>query len=110
MYQDQFIQAIHDRKKLNITFFSQEDNAIITRKCAPFDYGTGTNIKDHEKRFWVWDYESDKSPHVLPLQSKNIKSMVTLDETFHPKDIVDNEWYNNPGFQWKIGRDWGEYS
>ena len=36
---DKFIDAIHSRSKIMLTFYSKEDNATITRLTAPMDFG-----------------------------------------------------------------------
>lgn len=39
MYKEQFIQAIHSKHKIRLSFFSKEDGRVLVRKCAPMDYG-----------------------------------------------------------------------
>ena len=68
------------------------------------DYAAGSRIKDGVPRYWVWDYESDKKTHTLPLRNERIISLKTLDESFDPSEFVT--WDTN----WKIARDWGQYS
>ncbi|WDB29875.1 hypothetical protein [Escherichia albertii] len=36
---DKFIDAIHSCLKIQLTFYSKEDNATITRLTAPMDFG-----------------------------------------------------------------------
>lgn len=101
---NKFIQAIHDKNKLKVVFFSKEDNSLLTRICAPMDYGIGTRIKDSIPRFYLWDYTSDTKSHTLPLKMEQIKSIEVLDEIFDPAGFV--KWSPN----WIIPRDWGKYS
>lgn len=35
---DTFIKAIHEKRKLKVTFFSKEDNHSLTRTCVPLDF------------------------------------------------------------------------
>ena len=104
MFKDRFIQAIHDKKKVRVTFFSEEDEKHITRLCAPMDYGPGRKMRDQRDRYWLWDYESDTGVHPLPLKEEQIQSMVVLEDQFDPAEFV--KW--SPA--WFIKRDWGKYS
>jgi len=36
---DEFIDAIHSKNKIRLTFHSKEDRQELTRTCAPMDYG-----------------------------------------------------------------------
>ncbi|AMO47775.1 Hypothetical protein AKI40_1359 [Enterobacter sp. FY-07] len=101
---DVFIDAIHTKNKLRIRFYSEDDGGYIERVCAPMDYAAGTKIKDGVPRYWVWDFESDKANHTLPLREERIQYMIDTGESFEPGSFVS--W--NPA--WVIGRDWGQYS
>ncbi|CAI2535493.1 Uncharacterised protein [Serratia ficaria] len=101
---EKFIKAIHSRSKLRITFYSSEDNAIITRLTAPMDYGPSRRAHDKSDRFHFWDYESDKKNHVLSLRPEVIKTLVITDQIFHPREFVN--WTPN----WFIPRNWEQYS
>jgi len=104
---DVFIQAIRDKRKIELTFHSDEDGRPITRKCAPMDYGPSRKAKDKTPRFHVWDYESDKKPHPLLLHRKKIIDMRVLDEEFDPAEFITWDVGAAP---WFVVRDWGEYS
>lgn len=101
---DVFIDAIHTKKKLRIRFYSEEDGGYIERVCAPMDYAAGRRIHDGIPRYWVWDFESDKANHTLPLRAERIEYMRNEDEDFDPASFVT--WAT----AWVIGRDWGRYS
>lgn len=104
---EKFIQSIHDKKKIELKFFSKEDSCPLTRVCAPLDYGSIKKAKDKTPRFHFWDYESDKSPHPLLLKINQIISMNFLDEGFDPGEFVT---WNTKEFPWHISRDWGKFS
>ena len=104
---EEFIQAIFDMKKILIIFHSNEDNKIISRKCAPMDYGPFRRSNDETPRFHAWDYESDKMPHTLSLLPNKIVSIKILNENFDPKDLVKWSVKRSP---WFIKRNWGQYS
>ena len=96
---DVFIDAIHTKKKLRIRFYSADDGCYIERV-----YATGKRIHDGIPRYWVWDFESDKANHTLPLRAERIESMDDVGESFDPASFVS--WPTN----WTTARDWGKYS
>ncbi|WP_317178617.1 hypothetical protein [Pectobacterium sp. HCp5_1] len=101
---DVFIDSIHTKKKLKIRFYSEDDGDYIERVCAPMDYAAGKRINDGIPRYWVWDFESDKINHSLPLRAERIEYMLNNGESFNPEDFVT--WPT----AWVINRDWGRYS
>lgn len=102
-FKDVFIQAIHDKMKVRITFFSKEDGKDITRLCAPMDYGPGRKMHDQSDRYWLWDYNSDTGVHPLPLKEEQIRSMVVLEDSFDPDEFI-RTFSSAPS--WIIPRDW----
>lgn len=101
---DLFINAIHTKKKLKVQFYSEEDGSYIERLCAPMDYAVGKRIKDGIPRYWVWDFESDKTNHTLPLKAERIEYMIETSEAFEPGSFVS--WTPD----WVVSRDWGQFS
>jgi hypothetical protein len=104
-----FIQSIHDKKKIELHFFSKEDERVIVRKCAPMDFGPSKRFKDGINRYYVWDYFPDggKKPHPIPLEPKQIKEIKVLEETFNPAEFVT---WNLIAYPWHVKRDWGQFS
>jgi len=99
-----FIQAIRDKKKVRITFYSKDDDGNITRLCAPMDYGPSRIAHQKNNRYHSWDYESDKRNHTLSLSPEQVRSIEVLDDSFDPAEFMT--WTPN----WIIPRDWGRYS
>ncbi|XJI55113.1 hypothetical protein AB2F75_24255 (plasmid) [Escherichia coli] len=69
------------------------------------DYAAGTRIKDGIPRYWVWDFESDKANHTLPLRAERIEWMRDVGDVFDPATFAS--------MATKLGviaRDWGQYS
>jgi len=99
-----FINAIHSKSKIQLTFFSKEDQGVLIRLCAPMDYGPSRRTKNQDDRFHFWDYESDKKNHVLSLLPNQVVSMTVLEENFEPEEFIS--WETN----WFVKRDWGVYS
>lgn len=87
-FKDIFLEAINNRQKIQLVFFSKEDNANLTRICAPFDIGPSRRAKDKSDRYHVWDYDSDTERHVLSLLDVQVVSITVLEEQFDPADII----------------------
>ena len=104
---DEFIQAIRDKKKVRLAFYSKEDEGLLVRKCAPMDYGPSRRAKQKNDRFHLWDYESDTQNHTLSLNPEQISDLKVLDEVFDPSEFITWDTTESP---WFIQRDWGKYS
>jgi len=107
MFKDSFIQAIREKRKVRLTFFSKEDGRPLTRLCAPMDYGPSRRAHDKSDRYHLWDYESDSKQHNLPLLPAQVHQIEVLDETFDPAEFVTWSTTDSP---WFVSRDWGPYS
>lgn len=103
----EFIAAIHAKRKVRITFNSKEDGGPITRVCAPMDYGPSKKFKDRIDRFHVWDYLPDggRKPHPISIEPSQVRSMVTLDETFNPGEFITWSIAQSP---WHVQRNWDQ--
>jgi len=99
-----FIEAIREKKLVEVTFYSKKDNANRIRRCVPFDYAASKRDKILVKKFQLYDLDSPNGRHNLPLEESQIISLVKLDESFEPADYI--RWDTD----WSIERDWGIYS
>jgi hypothetical protein len=106
MHQDHnvFIDGIIGMKKVTLNFFSKEDGRVLTRLCAPMDFGPSRRAKDKSDRYHFWDYESDTRNHVLSLVPGQVQSIDATDEQFEPLEFMT--WPPN----WFYARDWGQFS
>ncbi len=100
---ESFINAIHTKKVVSMTFNSQE-KGIITRACIPFDYGPSKKYKDGLVRYHLYDLNSPDGIHNLSILPEQVISIEILNREFQPSDYV--HWKPN----WFIKRDWGEFS
>lgn len=103
IHKEQFIKAIHERKKVKIIFDSQE-KGVITRICVPFDYGPSRKYNDSRERYHLYDLDSPDGHHNLAILPNQLLNIELLYETFEPSDYV--RWIPN----WFVKRDWGEFS
>ena len=99
-----FIEAIKEKKLIEVTFIAKKDKTNRVRKCIPFDYAYGTREKNPIKKYQLYDLDSPSGRHNLALEENQIIDLVKLDESFNPADYIS--WETN----WEIERDWGEYS
>lgn len=106
-FKEVFTQAINTKSKLQVTFFSKEDNAYLTRLCAPFDIGPSSRAKDKTDRYHFWNYDSDTGSHNLSLIDEQVTDIKILDEKFEPSTLIT--WNFKPN-SWYLQRDWGNYS
>lgn len=104
---EDFINAIHSKNKVKLTFYSKEDNTVLERTCAPMDYGPSRKAHDKSDRYHLWDYDSDQKWHTLSLLPEQIIGVEVLSETFDPAEFVTWDLEKSP---WFIERDWGNYS
>jgi hypothetical protein len=103
---DDFLKAIHEKRMVRVKLNSKS-KGIIKRKCIPFDFGPGTNIRDGLDRYHFYDLESpDTGSHVLLQLPERVLELELLQETFDPKTYVT--W--PAPYKWHVKRDWGEYS
>lgn len=100
----QFIQAIHSKNKVKMTFYSKEDGQELTRVVAPMDYGPSNTAHDWSDRYHSWDYDSDTKPHPLSLHPDQVVALEVLPDTFDPAEFVT--WAP----KWTIDREWGPHS
>lgn len=102
-----FLDALHARRKLLVTFLSKEDGGWLVRTCAPMDFGPSRRAKDGVDRYHFWDYDSDTKPHPVSLTVAQVVRMEPLPETFDPADFVTWDLVRSP---WTLPRDWGRLS
>ena len=84
----QFIEAIKDKKKVSVRFYSHADGGVLDRICAPMNYGPG-ELHDGLNRYWFWDYLSNTATHTpLGLVPKQIEDLQVLGELFDPTEFT----------------------
>lgn len=99
-----FIAALHERRKVEVTYDSLKDGSVVRRTAAPMDFGPKAKEKDPTERYHIWDYDSPSGAHTSSLKADQIRSITILDDSFDPADFVT--WTPN----WHISRDWGHLS
>jgi hypothetical protein len=100
----EFIEAIKEKNKACLRFYSKADGGVIDLVCAPMDYGPGPGIQDGVNRYWLWDYTSNTGSPTLGLLPEQVLDIRVLGEVFDPLQIL----VTPP--QWSIPREWGTQS
>jgi hypothetical protein len=96
----QFIEAINEKHKLCLRFYSLADSGVLDLVCAPLDYGPGAGVLDGVNRYWFWDYTSNTASPTLGLLPEQVLDIRILGEVFNPSEFV------LPPPMWSIPRDW----
>jgi hypothetical protein len=96
----QFIEALQDKKKVCLRFYSKADSGVIDLVCAPLDYGPGAGIPDGVNRYSLWDYTSNNGSHTLSFLPEQILDLSVLGGVFDPAE------FGVPPPAWSIPRDW----
>lgn len=103
---DEFVDAIHNRKQVRVSFRSKKDDyAPRSRRCAPTDYGPAKTTNAPESRYHLWDFEGgDGAGHTLILPESQIIKIEVLESTFDPAAFIT--WPTD----WHVPRTtWGAY-
>lgn len=79
---NEFIQAIQNRKKVRVRFYSKADNGVLERVCAPLEYGPGGGVRDGLHRYWLWDHAT------LGLVSQQIVDLQAMGEELDPAQLA----------------------
>lgn len=100
----QFIEAINEKRKVRLRYYSQADSGGLDRVCAPMDYGPGAGFADGLNRYWLWDYAGMPKGRSLGLLPPEILDLHVLGEVFDPAGFGVRPW------PWAVQRDWGTWS
>lgn len=97
----QFIEAIQQKRKVALRFYSKADSEVIDLVCAPLDYGPAATFPDGVNRYSLWDYSGNNSSNILTLLPEQVLDIRVLGEVFDPANI------DVRASHWSIERNWG---
>jgi len=100
----EFIDAIGERKKVRVSFYSRADNGVLDRVCAPMDYGPGGSPADGLNRYWIWDFRANADARRVGLLPQQVVESHVLGEVFAPAELGVQPW------PFAVPRDWGSSS
>lgn len=101
-----FLDALFAKKRLEVQF-RDKTGRVVTRVCAPLDYGPLRGATDLSDRYQLWDLEGKKKPLNVVVADADLIALKPLDESFDPATIIT--WAFKPN-SWKLPRDWAEFS
>ena len=101
-----FVDALFAKKRLSVQF-RDRTGQVVTRVCAPLDYGPLRGATDQADRYQLWDLEAKRKPFNITLYEDEVIDFTALDEGFDPAAIIT--WSFKPN-AWKLPRDWAEFS
>ena len=99
MYRDRFIQAIHDKKRVRVTFDSKEDRAQVTRKCAPMDFGPSRRAREKNDATAMRLSPRFAAVPAHRARSKRGKTNTCFRDTLRPGQplsVDDSPWTDKP--------------
>jgi hypothetical protein len=98
-----FLRALHEQRKLMISFFSRGGQDHELRLVAPVDFGPLPNARDLTNRYHMFDFTGQDAPHPMALHAAQIFRMAITNERFDPGDFLSR--YPRPP-RWWVARDW----
>lgn len=101
-----FVDALVAKKRLSVHFRDKEGR-MVTRICAPLDFGPLRGATEQDDRYQLWNLEGRRKPLNIALREVDVESFTALEETFDPASIIT--WAFKPN-AWKLPRDWAEFS
>jgi hypothetical protein len=103
---ENFLQAIHEKKLIQVKFNSHE-KGVIQRVCVPFDFGPWQrNVSPNPDRYHLYDLDSPEGSHNLSVLPGQIISIEHTKQNFDPAQYIT--W--QPPYNWFVPRNWGIYS
>ena len=84
---DIFVQAIEDKKKIRLTFFSDADGNSQVKVFGPL-FCAPPHVGHEPDRYYLWDFESTNVFSLLP---NKIVSMEPTEETFNSGNFISPE-------------------
>jgi hypothetical protein len=92
MHQDHdiFIQAVTNRKKVILTYYSGIKKFYLTVICVPLRYSLPDSNGGPEN-YYFWDEVADIGKRLLELSPSQMVLMQISDETYNPSDFICSE-------------------
>jgi hypothetical protein len=88
----QFLQAVQEKKKVWVKFYSNADQGVLEQTYAPLGYGPGNGVQDGLNRYWLWNDTSNSGSHPLGLLPPQIVDLQVLGEVFDPAQFALGPW------------------
>ena len=95
-----FLEAIAERRKVAVRYYSVVDEGVVEFVGAPLDYGPGRGVPDEMHRYWIWHFAGAPSMERMGLIAPQIVDLQVLSETFDPAALGAAPW------PWSVPREW----
>ncbi|MEA3226610.1 MAG: hypothetical protein U9Q07_11735 [Planctomycetota bacterium] len=82
---DIFFQGIEQKRKLRLTFLSDDRGTELVRQCAPLHYSGGR--ADDLECYYLWDFEADEGYNFTALSPLQIVGMELTGDAFSLEEI-----------------------
>jgi len=87
---DTFVQAVKDKKKIILTYFSGIQKLDLTKLCIPLHYSPSVSQGEPDC-YYFWDPEAEVGERMLGLETSKIRYIEISDESFNPADYPISE-------------------
>lgn len=77
-----FVRGIESKKRLRVTFFSDERREELVRRCGPLYHSRPKAGSDDPGCYYLWDFDADEGYNFIALPPERIISMELTEETF----------------------------
>ncbi|MBN2270304.1 MAG: hypothetical protein JXN61_06805 [Sedimentisphaerales bacterium] len=87
---NKFVQAVKDRKKVIVTYYSGQYRLNLTKLCVPLQYSRSDRRNDSDC-YYLWDPEGEIGSRVLVLPPSRVMYMELSDDIFEPDEYITPE-------------------
>ncbi len=84
---DMFIRGIEQKRRVEVTYLSNERREKLLRRCGPLYYSRGKTEADGLECYYLWDFEADEGYNFLALSSAQILSMELTEDPFSIEEV-----------------------
>jgi len=102
-----FLDALAQKRQVEIRFFHAKEKKELVRVCAPLDFGPLRGTSDGLDRYQLWEMNGKRKPFNVAVLPADLLEIKVLDETFEPEAIIT--WAFKPN-AWSVKREWGPFS
>jgi len=84
-----FIRGIEQKRRLKVTYLSDERREKLIRRCGPLYYSRGKTEADELECYYLWDFEADEGHNFLALSPGRIIGMELTADAFSIEEVSD---------------------
>jgi len=84
-----FIRGIEQKRRLKVTYLSDERREKLIRRCGPLYYSRGKTEADELECYYLWDFEANEGHNFLALSPGRIIGMELTTDAFSIEEVSD---------------------